>query len=77
MWVRIWRSDGIQEECLQFYDDFSGAPRIETSDGGRHFSVVWDGRPASRWWKDWVARFVDELVRVFHEITFDRFDSDG
>jgi len=74
-WVRIWRSDVIQEERLEFLAEFSSDPRVEVGDDGHRLSIVLEGRPSAGRWKDWAVFLVDELSRVFPEIKFERFES--
>jgi hypothetical protein len=74
-WVRIWRSNLIREERLDFYSDFLSEPRIEADPEGRSFSVVLEGRPLAEWWKDWAVRFVGDISRMFPEAKFEGFES--
>jgi hypothetical protein len=74
-WTRIWRSNVIREERLDFYSEFSAEPRVENGPGESSFSVVFEGRPTARMWKDWLVFFVGEMVKMFPEIRFERFES--
>ena len=74
-WTRIWRSNVIEEERLDFYSDFISEPRFENDGDGVSFSVVLEGRPSARCWKDWVVHLVHDITTVFQEVKFERFDS--
>jgi hypothetical protein len=74
-WIRIWRSNVIEEERLDFYSDFISGPRIENGCDGVSFSVVLEGRPAAKRWKDWAVHLVHDITAVFQEVKFERFDS--
>jgi hypothetical protein len=72
-WTRIWRADSIEEERLEFLNDFASEPRLESKVGQLAFTFT--GRPGSKRWKDWLVRFVDELTKVFAEVQFQGFES--
>ena len=74
-WTRIWRSDVIEVEQLVFERDFQQDPTLERSEDGSVLSVVLRGRAEALRWKDWAVRLVEELVSVFRELKFERFDS--
>ena len=74
-WTRIWRSDAIEEERLDFYSEFVSEPRVEDESGGSSFSVVLEGRPSATRWKDWAVFIVSDISRVFPEVKFERFES--
>jgi hypothetical protein len=74
-WVRVWRSNRIEEECLEFCSEFSGEPRVECNPDGRSFQVVLEGRSSATRWKDWAVLMVDDISKVFPEVEFVRFDS--
>jgi hypothetical protein len=76
IWTRIWRSNVIREERLDFYSEFSSEPRVDNGPGESSFSVVFEGRPTARLWKDWLVFFVGEVVKVFPEIRFERGSQD-
>lgn len=75
VWVRIWRSQSIEEERLELAGDFSCKPHVEflDSDG---FVVVFDGLASSTRWKDWAVRLTREVSSVFPEVRFERFESE-
>jgi hypothetical protein len=75
VWTRIWRSDSIREERLEFNAEFLSEPRLENSDDASTFSIVLECRPAAQKWKEWVVSLVDDVCRVFPEVKFERFDS--
>jgi hypothetical protein len=74
-WTRIWRSDSIREELLEFSSEFSSEPSVEAGTKDDQFCVVLQGRPSATRWKDWAVYLVDDLVKVFPEIKFERFES--
>ena len=74
-WARIWRSDVIREERLDFYSEFLSEPRFEDGPGESAFSVVLDGRPDASRWKDWAVFLVGDIERMFPEVKFERFES--
>jgi hypothetical protein len=73
--VRVWRSNVIREERLDFYSDFLSEPRIEADSEGRSFSVILESRPSATWWKDWAAYMLDDMSKVFLEANFEGFES--
>jgi hypothetical protein len=75
IWTRIWRSDVITEERMDFYSEFLSEPRIEEADDQASFSIILDVRPHATRWKDWAVFLVNDLSKVFHEIKFDRFET--
>ena len=75
IWIRIWRSDVIQEEHLEFSAEFSCDPRVEVGEDGHHFSIVLEGKSGANRWKDWAVLMVDDVSRVFPEAKFERFES--
>jgi len=74
-WRRVWRSDSIFEEQLEFSSEFSAEPRVETGTEKLRFAIVLDGKPSATRWKDWLVLLTDDLCKVFPEIKFDRFKS--
>lgn len=74
-WTRIWRSDVITEERLDFYSEFLSEPRIEDADKETTFSVVLQVRPRATRWKDWAVFLVNDISKVFPEVKFDRFET--
>jgi hypothetical protein len=75
IWYRIWRSDRIEEERLEFSSEFFSEPRIESGADVASFSIILEGRPTAARWKDWVVLLVDDVQRLFPEVKFDRFES--
>jgi hypothetical protein len=73
--VRVWRSNVIREERLDFYSDFLSEPRIEADSEGRSFSVILESRPSATWWKDWAVYMLDDMSKVFPEANFEGFES--
>jgi hypothetical protein len=73
--TRIWRSNVIREERLDFYSDFRSEPRVEDGPGQSAFSLVMEGRPRAKSWKDWVVFLLGDIARVFPEVKFERFQS--
>jgi hypothetical protein len=73
-WTRIWRSNVIREESLDFYSEFQAEPRVEHGIGETSFSVVLEGRPTATRWKDWAVFLIDDILRVFHEVKFEQFE---
>ena len=74
-WARIWRSNVITVERLEFHSEFSSEPRVEEGADGYAFSIVWEGKPAATRWKDWVVFLVDDVSKVFPEVKFEAFDT--
>jgi hypothetical protein len=74
-WSRIWRSNTIEVEELDFDSEFLAIPRIEQLAGESTFAVVFECRLSSTRWKDWMMHMVDDLSRVFPEAKFERFES--
>jgi hypothetical protein len=74
-WIRIWRSDSIEEERLEFDSEFLSLPRVETDPEGGFLRVVLEGRPSATRWKDWAAFMVGDLSKTFPELQFIGFDS--
>ena len=74
-WVRIWRSNVIKEERLDFFKDFVSAPTVEDGPGQNSFSILLKGRADATRWKDWAVLLVDDISTVFPEIKFEKFDS--
>ena len=74
-WTRIWRSNVIREERLDFYSEFSSEPHVDNGPGEFAFSVVIEARPTASVWKDWLVFFVGEMVKVFPEVRFERYES--
>ena len=68
-WLAAWllanRYWEFGPRTLDFLDDFKGAPHsLECS--GAEISYLLDGRPTSKWWRDWLAvRLVPELHGAF------------
>src|SRR5262249_10238829 len=75
VWYRIWRSDHIEEERLEFSAEFLSEPRIEMGADESSFSIVLEGRPTATRWKDWAVLLVDDVQRLFPEAKFKRFES--
>jgi hypothetical protein len=73
-WIRIWRSDSIEEEYLDFYREFSSDPRVEVESEGA-FCVVFEGRPSATRWKDFAVYMVKDISTVFPEVKFVKFAS--
>jgi hypothetical protein len=74
-WTRIWRSNKIREERLEFHSEFLSEPRLESGLEASAFSIVFETRPDASRWKDWVIFLVDDIRKVFPESKFDRFES--
>ena len=72
-WIRIWRSDSIVEERLDFYADFLDEPQAEIE--GSSLRVVLKGQPPSTRWKDWAVYMVNDVSNVFPELKFEGFTS--
>jgi hypothetical protein len=78
-WVRIWRSNTIEVERLDFCAEFSSDPRVDI-DGAQRFAISFEGKAlpgaksSTRRWKDWIVRLVDSLSKVFPEIELKRFE---
>ena len=74
-WIRIWRSNVIIVERLDFYAEFLSEPRVENGSGEITFSLVMEGRPTAKLWKDWAAYLISDITKTFPEVRFERFDS--
>ena len=74
-WVRIWRSDVIDEEPMVLAAEFSCDPRVEVGYRGHALAIVFEGNPSAQRWKDWVVMLVDDVVRMFFELKFEGFES--
>jgi hypothetical protein len=74
-WIRIWRSNEIREERLDFHSEFLSEPRLEDGPLKSAFSVVLEGRPDASRWKDWAVFLVGDIEKIFPEVKFDRFES--
>jgi hypothetical protein len=74
IWTRIWRSNIVWEEKLELDTDFSSDPRVIQGTLLGSFSIVLEVRPHSSRWKDWMARLMGEISRVFHEIKLEGFE---
>lgn len=73
VWIRVWRSDVIEEERLEFASEFSAEPRIDrVPDDG--FLIVFEVTASSRRWKDWAVYMLDDVCGVFPEVHFERFE---
>src|SRR6266704_883473 len=75
IWTRIWRSNVIREERLDFNSEFLSEPRVDNGPGQSALSVVLEVRPSARWWKDWAGFLVSDIAKVFPEVKFERFES--
>jgi hypothetical protein len=73
-WTRIWRSNVITEERLDFCSEFQSEPRVEDGPGESAFAVVLEGRPTSKLWRDWVVFLVGDIAKAFPEVEFERFE---
>ncbi|MCA9266645.1 MAG: hypothetical protein KDA60_22460 [Planctomycetales bacterium] len=58
-WIRRWSTG--ETETLIFSHEFSEAPRLVNA-GNETIQIEFEGRPGSRWWKDWIGRFTHDLV---------------
>ena len=74
-WTRIWRSNVIREETLEYSMEFLSEPRVEHVAGENSFAVVFEGRATAKMWKDWLVFFVSDFEKIFPEVRFDRFES--
>ncbi len=74
-WTRIWRSETICEERLEFDEEFSAEPTLERGVDALRFAIVLQGRTSARRWKDWLVFLTDDLCKVFPEIKFEGFNS--
>jgi hypothetical protein len=74
-WTRIWRSNVITEERLNFYSQFLSEPRIEDEDEKSFFSIVLEVQPRATRWKDWAVFLVNDISKVFREVKFDKFET--
>jgi hypothetical protein len=74
-WTRIWRSNVITVEQMDFNSEFLSEPRLKVEPGDTSFSVVLEGRSSATRWKDWAVFLVDDISKVFPEVSFDRFKS--
>lgn len=74
-WVRIWRSDSIEEERLEFGLEFSENLSVEADARLKTLTVVLEGKATARRWKDWAAFLVNDLSTVFPELRFEGLDS--
>lgn len=61
-WSEIFQSDSL---CLS--DSFFRSPHLVLSDNER-LIIRLDGKAGARFWKDWYARLVTELIARFPEI---------
>jgi hypothetical protein len=73
-WVRIWRSDDIVVEELEFESEFLSAPKVSPGGGGSHFTIAFECRPSATRWKDWTIYLADEVQRIFPEVKLERFE---
>src|SRR5689334_11832230 len=73
-WVRIWRSDAIHEEDLEFTTDFLAGPRLEVGPEENLFAVVLEARPLTLRWREWAEFLAEDLLRVFPELTLEGFE---
>ena len=74
-WTRIWRSNVIVEERLDFDSEFLMEPELKHTHGADTFSIVFAGRPTATRWKDWLVFLVDDLTKLFPEVKFEGFES--
>ena len=70
-WVtinRYWEWSPAEGK-LDFFDSFASIPLVET-DGASAVRLRFEGKPAAKWWKDWVIiRILKELPVALPEIT--------
>jgi hypothetical protein len=76
-WIRLWRSNSIEEERLQFDSEFQGEPRVEAAPDGSSFFLLLEGRPSATRWKDWVVLMANDISNVFPEVKFEGFESEA
>ena len=74
-WYRIWRSNVVEVEELEFQAEFLSEPRLEQLAGAGCFTLVFDCKPSSTRWKDWIVRLIDDLCKCFPEARFEQFES--
>jgi hypothetical protein len=76
VWVRIWRSDIIQEERLELASELRSDPAVECDAGDANgaFSIVFECLPAASRWKDWIVRLARDIEVVFPEVKCTRFE---
>ncbi|WP_394847654.1 hypothetical protein LZC95_09345 [Pendulispora brunnea] len=58
---------------MEFERDFSVHPRIEIEDQGR-FAIVFEGKADAKNWKDWAVYMINDVLKVFSEVKFERFE---
>jgi len=70
VWVRIWRSDVISEERLEFASEFASDPTVEWDATGADgaFSIRFECVAAASMWKDWIVRLARDIEVVFPEV---------
>ena len=73
-WTRIWRSDVIRVEKMDYDVEFLSDPRLEELSGESLFSVFLEARSSATRWKDWGVFLVHDISTVFPDIDFERFE---
>jgi hypothetical protein len=67
-WIRSWQVGGdVKEEHLYYADDFKGPPYVVNSIRDQ-ICIRFDCKSGAKWWKDWLARMVNDLAQKFPEI---------
>ena len=73
VWIRIWRSASIEEERLEFAEEFFAVPSVEAHE--REIGLIFEAKPTASQWKDWAIFLIEDILKVFPEVTFLRFES--
>lgn len=70
VWVRIWRSDRIEEERLEYGSEFASDPVVEWDEKSTNgsFSILFECPASATMWKDWTVRLVRDVEVVFPEV---------
>jgi hypothetical protein len=73
-WERVWDGADRRVEVLRMLDDFFAPPSIQ---GGAtdEANVLLRVRPDSTMWKDWMAKFVEELIDAHPGATLVKLES--
>ena len=72
-WLREWRSmadrEVVKTDVMRLTDAFVREPWVSSS-GEKSISVRLHGGPLAPFWKDWMAKLVQDMVRNFTTLKF-------
>jgi hypothetical protein len=65
----------IPDDQLAFSQAYFGPPNMEIHDDGSRFTLVWEGRPQSTRWKDWLVYLAHDICDAFEGVAVEEIRS--